>query len=80
MPRSRKPPEQRQQARQEAVRRYNVSDKGKAARRRWRARQQDKRVQAVVEQQRVQVERQEIRDDSGKLIAYRLSDGTIQAL
>ena len=64
-------PGQRQQARQEALKRYNASGKGKARRQRYRAEKCSERAQ---------VKGQEIRDDSGRLIARRLPDGTIQAV
>lgn len=45
MPRPRKSPGQREQARQEAVRQYNVSGKGKARKARYRARRRAERIQ-----------------------------------
>ena len=61
--------------------RYERSDKGKATRKRCNKRAYEKKKAAwelfkaqVAEQQR------EIRDDSGKLIAIRLPNGTIQAI
>lgn len=68
MPRPRKSSGERRRARQEAVRRYNASERAIAARTRWQAKKRSER------------QSQEIRDSSGKLIAYRLPDGTIQAL
>lgn len=93
MPRPRKSPGERQRARQQAVERYNASDKGKACRKRYRQTDKGKAVQAmydankqadliraVAAEQQAQAKRQEIRDDSGRLIAVRLPDGTIQAV
>lgn len=85
MSRPRRSPEQRQQARRETVKRFNASSKGIAARTRWQRKRQAERVHAqAVEQQRVRAlaeqQSREIRDDSGRVIAVRLSDGTIQAL
>lgn len=75
MPRPRKSPEQREQTRRETVQQYNASGKGRAARQRYRVKLRAERLRALAEQQS-----REIRDDSGKLIAYRLPNGTIQAL
>lgn len=85
MPRPRKSPGQRKLARQQAVKRYNASDKGIAARTRWQSKQQVDLARAIAAEQqqrseRAQVKGQEIRDDSGRLIAIRLPNGTIQAV
>ena len=62
---------ERQAAKRESDRIFNASGKGKARKARYRARKRSERVQ---------VKSQEIRDDSGRLIAVRLPDGTIQAI
>ena len=84
MPRPRKSPGERARRRAASQKRYQQTVKGKAAQRRAQATYDGKRradltrAQAVEQQARKQP--QEIRDDSGQLIAVRLPDGTIQAI
>ena len=66
MPRLHKSSEQRKQARQQTERTYNASSKGKSRQRRWRQKQRDKRIQAII------TEQQQIRENTGGTLLERI--------